>query len=254
MTATEVPPIEVDEPAAPAPRKRRWIRWCIGAAVGVVALLAGGPYVYIHFVEGPAPGALSLSAQTTPNPAARGTITPLAGTWRIGTGSTAGYRVKETLFGQRATAVGRTKIVTGSMIIAGTRVTKASFTIDMASITSDRSARDSRFRGPIMDTADYPVATFALTRAIELAPVPSDGVVTKYAATGDLTLHGATRAVSIPLAAQRVGNTIEAQGIVTIAFADYNVDNPSVGPAHVGDRGQLEFVLKLRPSAQKETP
>ena len=124
----------------------------------------------------------------------------------------------------------------------------------MASITSDRGARDRRFRGPIMDTADYPTATFALTRAIELAPVPRDGVVTKYAATGDLTLHGTTHAVSIPLAAQRVGNVIEVQGILTIAFADYDVDNPSLGPAHVGNRGQLEFVLRLRPSAQKETP
>ena len=84
--------------------------------------------------------------------------------------------------------------------------------------------------------------------------MPRDGVVTKYAATGDLTLHGTTHAVSIPLAAQRVGNVIEVQGILTIAFADYGIDNPSFGPAHVGNRGQLEFVLQLRPSTQKETP
>ncbi len=59
------------------------------------------------------------------------------------------------------------------MVIDGTRVTKASFTIDMASVTSDRGERDRRFRGPIMDTSDYPVANFVLTRAIGLAPVPA---------------------------------------------------------------------------------
>ncbi len=83
---------------------------------------------------------------------------------------------------------------------------------------------------------------------------PRDGVVANYAATGDLTLDGTTHSVSIPLAARRAGKVIEVQGILTVVFADYHVANPSFGPAHVGDRGQLEFVLKLRPSPRKEAP
>jgi polyisoprenoid-binding protein YceI len=233
---------------AESAQRRSWPRWLIGGVVLVVVLVVGGPFVYIHFIEGPAPAKLSLSTTAAPNTTSSGARAPLAGTWKIGTGSTAGYRVRETLFGQHNTAVGRTNSVTGTMTIAGTKVTSASFTVDMASVTSDRSERDGQFQGRIMDTADYPTATFVLTDPIELAPIPKDGTITSYAATGKLTLHGTSRTVTIPLTAKRVANMIDVQGIVTVTFADYHIDNPSGGPASVGNSGQLEFLLALRPS------
>jgi polyisoprenoid-binding protein YceI len=233
---------------ATSPKRRSWLRWLIGVVVVVVVLVVGGPFVYIHFIEGPAPPKLSLSNTTPAKAASSGARVPLAGTWKVGTGSTAGYRVRETLFGQHATAVGRTNGVTGSMTIAGTQVTKASFTVDMTSVTSDRSERDGQFQGRIMDTADYPTASFVLTNPIELAPVPKDGVIGDYSATGKLTLHGTTNSVTVPLTTKRVGNVIQVQGILTITFADYNIDNPSGGPASVGNAGQMEFVLQLQPS------
>lgn len=42
------------------------------------------------------------------------------GTWRIISGSQAGYRVKAMLFGQSTEAVGRTEDVTGQIAIDGT--------------------------------------------------------------------------------------------------------------------------------------
>jgi polyisoprenoid-binding protein YceI len=214
--------------------------------------------VYIHFIEGDPPPKLSLSTTTTPTTAAgssTGTKTgatdtsaPLAGTWKIGNGSVAGYRVKEDLFGQHATAVGRTNGVTGSMTIAGTTVTKASFSVDMTTVTSDRSQRDGQFQGRIMDTSQFPTATFVLTKPINLAPVPKDGTIKPYSSTGKLTLHGTTKTVTIPLNTKRVGDVIQVQGILSINFPDYNIDNPSGGPASVGDVGQMEFVLQLQPS------
>ena len=72
------------------------------------------PYVYIHFIEGPAPAKLEL-------PKSHGDVVHLRaprrdrrpprrrsldGTWNVGTGSLAGYRVQEVLLGQNATAVG----------------------------------------------------------------------------------------------------------------------------------------------------
>lgn len=32
---------------------------------------------------------------------------------------------------------------------------------------------------------------------------------------------------------------------IPITFADYGIDNPSAGPAQVGDEGELEFLLVL---------
>jgi polyisoprenoid-binding protein YceI len=244
--------------ATTTPQKRSWLKWVVGGVVVVLVLVVGGPFVYIHFIEGKAPAKLSLSTTTTPTSAAgsgTGTTTgstdtsaPLEGTWKIGDGSTAGYRVKEDLFGQHATAVGRTNHVTGSMTIAGTTLTKASFSVDMTTVTSDKSQRDGQFQGRIMDTSQYPTATFELTKPINLAPVPKDGTIKAYSATGKLMLHGTTKTVTIPLNTKRVGDVIQVQGILSINFPDYNIDNPSGGPASVGNVGQLEFVLQLQPS------
>ena len=237
--------------ASPTPKRRSWLRWVIGGVVVALVLVVGGPFVYIHFIEGDAPAKLSLSDTTTPSTAAGSgaTTAPLAGTWQIGSGSTAGYRVEETLFGQHATAVGRTNDVTGTMTIAGTTVTKASFSVDMTTVTSGKDGRDNQFQGRIMNTSEFPIATFALTEPIALAPVPKAGVTKSYSATGKLTLHGTTKTVTIPLNTKRTGNVIQVQGILAVHFPDYGIDNPSGGPASVGDDGQMEFVLQLQPAS-----
>src|SRR6185295_9827782 len=108
-----------------------------------------------------------------------------------------------TLFGQSGTAVGETKSVTGSLTIAGTKVTAANFSVDMTTIASGEGGRDGQFQGRIMDTADFPTATFELTNPVDLAPVPKDGVLTNYSASGKFQLHGTTKAVTFALTARR---------------------------------------------------
>ena len=56
------------------------------------------------------------------------------------------------------------------------------------------------------------------------------------------------RVVTIPLTARHTGNLIAVQGITTVTFSDYGINNPSGGPASVGDSGQLEFVVQLQPA------
>ncbi len=97
-----------------ATRRRRRIALGV-VGVAVLAVLVGflGPYVYIHFIEGPAPARLELpgASVSTPSTTAQGadtTSSSLEGTWNVASGSTAGYRVEEVLIGQSATAVGRT--------------------------------------------------------------------------------------------------------------------------------------------------
>ena len=92
--------------------------------------------------------------------------------------------------GQQHTAVGRSSSVTGQMVIKGTTVRTASFTVKMATIHTDSAQRDAQFDGRIMDVASYPTGTFKLTKPISLAPEPAVGTIKTYTATGDLTLHG----------------------------------------------------------------
>jgi polyisoprenoid-binding protein YceI len=182
---------------------------------------------------------------TTPTTKPGTAAAPLAGSWKVGDGSFVQYRIKETVFGQSGTAVGNANGVTGTMTIVGTKVTSASFTVDMTTFDSDSNQRDGQFQGRIMDTSQFPTATFTLTNPIELAPVPANGVATTYGATGKLTMHGTTNTVTLNLEAKRAGNSIAVSGSQPITFSDYNIDNPSGGPASVGDSGTLEFLLQF---------
>ena len=167
------------------------------------------------------------------------------GTWKISTGSLAGYRIKETLFGQSNTAVGRTSAITGSITITGTEVGAGQFTVDMTKVKSDESERDNQFQGRIMDTASFPTSTFVLTQPIQLGTIPAAGTTITETATGKLTLHGTTKAVTFPVQARHNGTTISVSGSIPIVFADYGIDNPSGGPATTSNNGILEFLLNF---------
>ena len=79
--------------------------------------------------------------------------------------------------------------------------------------------------------------------------MPADGVQKSYPATGKLEIHGTTKDETLTLNTSRTGNTIKVQGNPTITFSDYNINNPSGGPANVGDAGELEFLLEFQPAS-----
>jgi polyisoprenoid-binding protein YceI len=219
----------------------------VGAAA-VVVLAVGGTFIYIHFIEGPAPAPLSLG-RVTASPSATAAqasqaATALAGTWHVAAGSQAGYRVNEVLLGQKNTAVGRTSHIAGSLVIKGSAVTAASFRVPMATIHSDQSQRDVQFDGRIMDVASFPVGSFRLTSPISLVPVPAVMRLRNYIATGRLMLHGHSRQVTFSVQAARVGSEIKISGSIPVKFADYGIGNPSFGSFVATDNhGVLEFLL-----------
>jgi polyisoprenoid-binding protein YceI len=227
--------------------QRRRLRWWIVGVVVVVVLLVGGPFVYIHLIEGPAPDKLSLppnrtGSVTTPPPSS----STVSGVWNVGAGSTVGYRVQEVLVGQHSTAVGRTTRVSGSISISGTSVVKGSFTVDMSSVKSDQSERNDQFDGRIMDVSAYPLAKFVLTNPIALDAIPAGGTSRRYSAIGDLTMHGVTKSVTFTVSAERRGATIYVLADIPIVFADWNISNPSVGGfVTTQSTGTLEVLLDL---------
>jgi polyisoprenoid-binding protein YceI len=221
----------------------------IGVVAAVLLVTVVGPFVYINFIQDDPEPELTLDDVSTTTTGAGGSSTTAApaegieGTWVVADGSVVGYRIKEVLFGQDSEAVGRSKGVTGEVTIEGTTVSAATFEVDMTTFESGESRRDGQFEGRIMEVDQFPTATFELTSPIELGAVPADGEETTATATGDLTLHGVTREVTIDLVARSDGSTFAVDGSIPVTFSDYEIDDPSGGPASVGDDGELEVLL-----------
>ena len=185
----------------------------------------------------------SASLPTSASPAASSGLT---GTWKVVTGSSfVGYRVKEELARVGAnTAVGRTTAVTGTLAYDGSKITTVEVQADLSQLTSDSSMRDNVLRRQAIETSSYPTATFALTQPIPIASPPAPGVAVDVTAVGNLTLHGQTRPVSIPLQGTLIDSNVVSVGSTTVVFADYGIRQPTAQSVlTIEDRGTLELQL-----------
>lgn len=160
------------------------------------------------------------------------------------TGTFVGFRVAEELSGLGSTtAVGRTPAVTGTLDIEGTTVTDVAIEADMTQITTNDGRRDDNVQRAL-ETGDFPTAAFALTAPIELGDAALTGEPVSVEGSGDLTIHGVTRAVTIPLDAQLVDDTIVVVGSLDITFSDYGVEVPSAPIVlSASDDGPIELQL-----------
>lgn len=233
----------------PPPSFLRRFRWPIAAAVVVLGVVVVAPYLYLNVIRDDPADRLSLDDVTTTTPGGPSSSRTAAdtegidGTWTTTADSVVQYRVTEVLFGQDAEATGTADGVTGTAEIAGTTVTAVEVEVDMTTFQSDESRRDGQFQGRIMETAEFPTATFTLTEPLDLGTVPADGDDVSVEATGELTMHGVTNEITFTLTARRTGSAFAANATIPITFSDYGIDDPSGGPATVGDDGELEVLL-----------
>jgi polyisoprenoid-binding protein YceI len=235
--------------------RRGWAIRIGGAVVALVALVGFViPYVYVHFINKPTPHLTfeQLDAQRAKSgePTSVSTSVDSAGfngTWVSDDGSKAGYRVKETINGQSTEGVGQSSTVEGTVTIKEGRLSTADFSVDVASLKSDNGKRDAQFVGRIMNAEEFPVASFVAT-SFPPVEVPSNGATISVVVDGTLSLHGVEKAVSVSVVLRTQGDSVQIQGTVPILFADYQIENPSIGPISTGDSGEIEFLLLMRRS------
>lgn len=233
------------------------------AVVLAAAVAAGGLFYLFGRVTPPAVGldtASPTAAQpsgTASAPAAtssgaasgdltgRWTVDPSIGSFSDFTSSFVGYRVQEELVNIGAsTAVGRTPDVSGSLVAEGTAITGVEIEADLTTLKSDNDIRDGQLGRQGIETDTYPTATFVLTQPIELGAVPAEGETVSVTATGDLTLHGVTRSVQIPLQAKLSGGVVTVVGSLDILFSDYDIPLPqSMRVLSIADQGVMELQL-----------
>ena len=237
----------------------------IGVVGAIVLVAAGGIW---WFLRDDAPAEVSLAAAVESVAGAdsggdatasgsTGAVNGIEGSWVVdtetgefdyesATGTFAGFRIEEELASiGSTTAVGRTGDVTGSITIEGTTLTAASFEVDMTTITTNESRRDDRVQ-EALETAANPTGSFTLTDPVALGDGAASGEPVAVTAVGDLTTHGGTRQVAIPLEAQLVDDTVVVTGSLDITFSDFDVDVPdSQVVVSVKDHGVMEVQLLL---------
>lgn len=228
--------------------RRKWFWGGAAAAVLMLAVAAAG--VWYAVLREPAPEQVSLQGAVASVTAKGAAATPgsdLTGVWTVaaGTNSFAGYRVKEELARIGATtAVGRTTALAGSLRFDGSAITEVQVTADLTALKSDSSMRDGALRMQALETAKFPSATFRLTQPIPISASPAEGTKLSAMALGELTLHGVTRQLSIPLEGQFIGGQVVVVGSAEIVFADYGIAQPrGASVLSIEDRGILELQL-----------
>ena len=201
-----------------SPRKRHWRRWILAGVVTFVVLVAAAAAAFIKFQPVPAPLRLPMAAAGAP-------VGPLDGTWDVAAGSVAGFRVQETILGLSNDAVGRTDAVTGTVAFSGSRVTSAAFRVGLAAIKVGGKPQPQFAQS--LGTRDQPFATFALSQPVTMGSAFGSGAAVTATATGLLTMHGASRPVTIKISGRRAGAELQVAGLIPITFSDWGIKGPT---------------------------
>jgi polyisoprenoid-binding protein YceI len=229
------------------------IRLRRGVVLGVIAgagLLAIGGASMLLLGSHQAPTPLALRT-----PVAGSSQSSLAGTWKVATGSEAGYRVKEKFINQPATteAVARTPKIAGSLVVASSGseliATKIHFTADLAALVSqDRYAnyqvyqRDSFVRNIYLETNRFPNADFT-AGSVRMPADMTTAIPLKI--NGNLNMHGFTKPVVAQMQVQASGNQIEIAGSINIDMRDFAIAPPDISFTTAEPQAVIEFDIFL---------
>jgi polyisoprenoid-binding protein YceI len=227
-------------------------------AAALMLLVAIGGWWFLVRDDAPEPANLETASETLDQEidgqGEGATLADLEGAWTVDTsvgsfeefsGTWAGYRVEEELAQVGlSTAVGRTPYVTGGMSVEGGQVTAVDIEVDVTTLQSDQDRRDSALATRGLETLAFPTATFSLGSPIPLPEDTGPGTVVAAPATGDLTIHGVTRAVTIDLEAHVSDGWVAVVGQAPIALTDFGIDPPTgFGVISIANDATLELQI-----------
>jgi polyisoprenoid-binding protein YceI len=223
----------------PSPRKthrgRRWARRILIVLAALVLLLVASVVLYVKLTPVPAPLTLPFTTSTPSG--------SLTGQWDVTAGSTAGFRIRQTVLFASNDVVQRTESVTGSLTITGNQATAGRFTVDLTTLTTD--GKPTPQLAISLDTAQHPEAVVAVTAPLTIDPAIASGNAVTIPA--QLSLRGQSHPVTITLTARQNGDALQAAGTIPVAFSDWAIPSPAgYGPfGSLADHGTAEFLLVL---------
>lgn len=230
-------------------------------AAGALVVVLAGAAAYAYFFSGlrTAPRPLAITPPATQSavaPAASG----LAGRWTVGSGSQAGYRVREQFAGQSSTheAVARASSVSGGFTAAqmngGYQLSDLRITVQLSGLRSidqvagfNVSQRD-RIVQNSLGLGQNPDAVFQ-GRTLSVPATIDAGQALSIQVPGQLTIHGVTRDVVASSQAHTTSGGLETAGSIPIKMTDFGVSPPQVPITVVEPDVTIEFQLELTKSA-----
>jgi polyisoprenoid-binding protein YceI len=237
----------------------RRLIFAFAAAAVLVTAGAGGVYVYFFSGVRSSPTALALSSTSSPAFSPSPLSSDPAGTWKVASGSVAGYRVREMFAGQSSLheAVARTSVITGVLSAssdgAAVGVTGIDFTADLRALHSvdqvaghDVSQRDSVVSRSL-EMNRFPTATFKAS-AVTLPADFTTGATDSLSVQGQLTVHGVTRDVIAAVQIRLNGAQVQLDGSIQVQMSDFNITPPQAPFVTVQTAVTVEFQLFLTKS------
>ena len=108
--------------------------------------------------------------------------------------------------------------------------------------SNDVAKIDQVTRDSILEAGKYPNVTFKSTR---INYKPGAGGAFSGTVIGNLTMHGVTRAVSVPISGKVAGNLIKAKGSFKVNQSDYGMTIISIMGGIISARDMVQVNLDL---------
>jgi polyisoprenoid-binding protein YceI len=129
---------------------------------------------------------------------------------------------------------------------AGTTPSQISFDIDLNSIESDDAKLTGHLKSPdFFDVAKYPRATFFSTSLTPAAAGAPAGAT--HTLKGNLTMHGMTKEVTIPVVAQQTAEGVRTTSEFTINRHDWGVSYRGAADDLIKDNVLIRLDLSFPP-------
>ena len=207
-------------------------RLAIGAAVAG-ALAVVGVVAYLVWVYGGNAARPGASATATLAPS----LTPAAGQTVLTldpSRTQATFTINEVLLGNPNTVVGSTNQVTGQILIDPNDPSKSrvgQIRVDMSTLVTDNDMRNHTLQGRILETGDpsNQYATFDPTSYKGLPSTIAAGQTVTFQVTGNLTIHGVTKAETFDITLTATSATqVAGKATTTVRYQDFNISIPNV--------------------------
>jgi polyisoprenoid-binding protein YceI len=171
--------------------------------------------------------------------------------------SNASYKAHFLVAGVTApgSVTGITGDVSGEFLLtsdAHPTITSMKILVDLRTLDSGSSERDSHVRTDTLEVSKYPYAMFTVMNAQVLPGSYNEGQEVAFKLKGSLTLHGVTRATIFTMQAQLVGNTVSGFATALIHLQDFNMKTP-ITTAAVTITVSKDITLSVQFSGQRES-